>query len=183
VAQTTNTAMNRLGESSAEISSVVKTITSISEQTNLLALNATIEAARAGEAGKGFAVVASEVKDLAQGTAKATEDIGHRIETIQSEISGAVDALERITAVIGQINDYQITISSAVEEQTATTGEMSRSVSEAATGSSDIARNITGVATSARTTTEGISNAQSAATDLARMSNDLRQLVGQFRYN
>jgi methyl-accepting chemotaxis protein len=183
VAQATNVTMNKLGESSAEISSVVKVITSISEQTNLLALNATIEAARAGEAGKGFAVVASEVKDLAQGTAKATEDIGNRIEAIQNEISGAVSALEQITSVIGQINDYQVTISSAVEEQTATTSEMSRSVSEAATGSSDIAKNITGVAASAQTTTKGVSSVQVSASDLARMSNDLRHLVGQFNYN
>ncbi len=127
MAYRTNETVSKLGASSVEIGNVVKVITSIAEQTNLLALNATIEAARAGEAGKGFAVVAGEVKDLAQATAKATEDISRRIETIQADTAGAVEAIGQISAVIGQINDYQTTIASAVEEQTATTNEMSRS--------------------------------------------------------
>ena len=91
VAEATNGTVAKLGDSSAEIGNVVKVITSIAEQTNLLALNATIEAARAGEAGKGFAVVASEVKDLAQETARATEDISRRVEAIQADTAGAVD--------------------------------------------------------------------------------------------
>ncbi len=138
-AETTTATVLQLGESSREIGDVVKVITSIAEQTNLLALNATIEAARAGEAGKGFAVVANEVKELAQETAKATEDIARRVEAIQGDTTGAVSAIERISAVIGQINDFQLTIASAVEEQTATTNEMSRSVGEAAQGSGQIA--------------------------------------------
>ncbi|MGA5300478.1 methyl-accepting chemotaxis protein [Nucisporomicrobium flavum] len=145
LASATSGTMGKLGESSAEIGNVIKVITAIAEQTNLLALNATIEAARAGEAGKGFAVVASEVKDLAQETARATEDISRRVEAIQTDTTGAVTAIEEISRVVGRISDYQTTIASAVEEQTATTSEMNRSVSEAATGTGEIAQNITGV--------------------------------------
>jgi methyl-accepting chemotaxis protein len=179
---TTSETMNKLGESSAEIGNVIKVITAIAEQTNLLALNATIEAARAGEMGKGFAVVASEVKDLAQETARATGDISKRVEAIQSDTGGAVTAIEEITRVIAQISDFQTTIASAVEEQTATTAEMNRSVSEAATGTSEIAENITGVAEAARLTSEGVSQTRQATTELARMSTELTTLVGGFRY-
>ena len=126
VAERTNATVAKLGESSAEIGNVIKVITSIAQQTNLLALNATIEAARAGEAGKGFAVVANEVKELAKQTAKATEDISRKIEAIQGDTKGAVEAIEQIGTIINQINDIQNTIAGAVEEQTATTGEISR---------------------------------------------------------
>ncbi len=153
VAATTNERVARLGVSSQEIGAVVKTITSIAEQTNLLALNATIEAARAGDAGKGFAVVAGEVKDLAQETAKATEDIARRIEAIQSDTSGAVEAIGQISTIIDQINDYSATIAAAVEEQTVTSSEMSRNVAEAAAGASQIAENITTVANIAASST------------------------------
>jgi methyl-accepting chemotaxis protein len=178
----TSTTMNKLGESSAEIGNVIKVITAIAEQTNLLALNATIEAARAGELGKGFAVVASEVKDLAQETARATEDIAKRVRAIQADTTGAVTAIEEISKVITRISDFQTTIASAVEEQTATTGEMNRSVTEAASGTGEIAENITGVAEAARLTSEGVSQTQQATADLARMSADLTALVGNFRY-
>jgi methyl-accepting chemotaxis protein len=180
-AETANATVARLGESSVEIGNVIKVITSIAEQTNLLALNATIEAARAGEAGKGFAVVASEVKDLAQETAKATEDISRRIQAIQTDSTAAVEAIGHIAEVIGQINGFQSTIASAVEEQTVTTNEMSRNVAEAATGATEIASNITGVATAAQSTSEGVNDARRTAEDLARMSSDLQHLVGQFR--
>ena len=139
VVESTNVSVAQLGSSSEEIGNVVKVITSIAEQTNLLALNATIEAARAGEAGKGFAVVAGEVKELAQETARATEDIARRVEAIQSDTQGAVAAMGRSRSIIASINDYQLTIASAVEEQTATTQEMSRNVTQAATGSGEIA--------------------------------------------
>ena len=179
-AESTNTTVSKLGESSLEIGKVVKVITSIAEQTNLLALNATIEAARAGDAGKGFAVVANEVKDLAQETAKATEDISRRVEAIQSDTEDAVTAIAEIGQIIGRINDYQLTIASAVEEQTATTREMNRSIGDAAVGTSRIADNISTVASAARTTTESVSDTQHAATELANMSAELQVQVDRF---
>jgi methyl-accepting chemotaxis protein len=182
VAQSTNDQVARLGVSSQEIGNVVKVITSIAEQTNLLALNATIEAARAGEAGKGFAVVAGEVKELAQETAKATEDIARRVEAIQGDTTGAVAAISEISSIIASINDYQLTIASAVEEQTATTNEMSRSVAEAATGSGEIATNITGVAAAAAQSSQTLNQMGGAIGELARMSEDLRARVAGFRY-
>ncbi|GAA2392173.1 methyl-accepting chemotaxis protein [Dactylosporangium salmoneum] len=180
-AESTNQAVSRLGDSSTEIGNVVKVITSIAEQTNLLALNATIEAARAGEAGKGFAVVANEVKELAQETARATEDISRRVEAIQADTTGAVAAIGEIGQIISRINDYQLTIASAVEEQTATTNEMNRSVSEAATGSAEIANNVSTVAAAAQNTSRNVSEAQRAAADLQRMSSEMRSLVARFR--
>ncbi|MGL4553356.1 MAG: methyl-accepting chemotaxis protein [Gemmataceae bacterium] len=181
VAQTTNETVAKLGTSSAEIGNVIKVITSIAQQTNLLALNATIEAARAGEAGKGFAVVANEVKELAKQTAKATEDISRKIEAIQADTKGAVAAIGEIGKILNQINDYQTTIASAVEEQTATTGEISRNVAEAARGSNEIAQNITGVADAARGTTEGASNTQASADELARVAASMQELVASFK--
>ncbi|MGC9670468.1 methyl-accepting chemotaxis protein [Planosporangium sp. 12N6] len=181
VAESTNETVSKLGESSAEIGNVVKVITSIAEQTNLLALNATIEAARAGDAGKGFAVVASEVKDLAQETAKATEDISRRVEAIQGDTTAAVEAIAEISRIIAKINDYQLTIASAVEQQTATTSEMSRSVGEAAEGSSAIAAYIDGVATATQATLGSLVSATEVTTELANLSAELEAAVGRFR--
>ncbi|WP_019144146.1 methyl-accepting chemotaxis protein [Aeromicrobium massiliense] len=179
--ETTNQTVAKLGESSQEIGNVVKVITSIAEQTNLLALNATIEAARAGEAGKGFAVVANEVKELAQETARATEDIARRVDAIQNDTGGAVDAIGQIAEIITSINDYQVTIASAVEEQTATTNEMSRNVSEASAGSGQIADNISGVSEAAAGTTQALSQTQSAVDEVARMATELRGSVAHFQ--
>jgi methyl-accepting chemotaxis protein len=182
VAETANSTVGKLGESSAEIGQVIKVITSIAEQTNLLALNATIEAARAGEAGKGFAVVANEVKELANQTAKATDEISTKIQAIQGDTNGAVDAIGEISMIINQINDISNTIASAVEEQTATTAEIGRNVGEAAKGSSEITENINGVAQAASDTSNGIGQNQSAATEMEKMASDLQNLVGQFKY-
>ena len=158
--ETTNVTVSKLGDSSAEIGNVVKVITSIAQQTNLLALNATIEAARAGEAGKGFAVVANEVKELAKQTARATEDISRKIETIQGDTKAAVLAIGEISGIIKQINEFQASIASAVEEQSVTTNEIGRNVTEAAKGSTEIAQNITGVAQTAKSTASGAGESQ-----------------------
>ena len=125
---------------------------------------------------------AIEVKELAKETAKATEDISHKIETIQSDTKGAVEAIRQISDVINQINDISNTIASAVEEQTATANEMGRNVSEASKGSGEIAQNITAVAAAAQSTTQGANNTQQAASELSRMAADLQKLVGQFKY-
>jgi methyl-accepting chemotaxis protein len=182
MARRTSGTIDRLGVSSRQIGEVVKTITQIAEQTNLLALNATIEAARAGEAGKGFAVVAGEVKELAQETARATEDITRRVGTIQADTSEAVDAIAQISTTIDDINGYQATIASAVEEQTATTNEISRSVGEAAVGSGEIAATITGVADAAQDSTRVLADLKVAVDELAQMAARLQSQTAVFTY-
>jgi methyl-accepting chemotaxis protein len=180
-AETANTAVSKLGESSIEIGEVIKVITSIAHQTNLLALNATIEAARAGEAGKGFAVVANEVKELAKKTAKATDDISRKINTIQVDTKSAVQAIGTISEVINEINGISSTIATAVEEQNATTNEMARNVSEAAHGSSEITTNINGVSEAAASTSRGAEDTQKAAKQLVQTSTELQRLVERFK--
>ena len=180
-AQAANTTVSKLGRSSSEIGAVVNVITSIAQQTNLLALNATIEAARAGEAGKGFAVVANEVKELARQTSKATEDIGQKINAIQTDTKGAVEAIGVISGVINQINNISGTIATAVEEQSATTNEMTRNVSEAAKGGGEISANIGGTARAAEGTSARAQESYKAAQKLAEVAAQLSNLVGLFK--
>lgn len=170
----------KLSDSSNEIGAVVKAITSIAEQTNLLALNATIEAARAGEAGKGFAVVASEVKELAKQTEQATEEIRSKIEAMQSDTKGAIDAIQQITEVIKRINDIQMVVASSVEEQAATMNEISGNSSEASRGSAEIAQNITSVSQSAGSSTDAATHTASAANELAQLAARLDQNLSRF---
>ena len=178
----TSATVEELGRSSADIEQVLKAITSIAAQTNLLALNATIEAARAGAAGKGFAVVAGEVKELAQQTATATEDIAGRITAIQTTSAEATTAISRIGEVIQEINDHQKAIAAAVEEQTATTGEMSRSVADAAEASTRVAATVTSVAEAARATETEIVTSQTVISTVTGLSGELQDLVKHFRY-
>ncbi len=180
LASRANGMMAQLGDSSQEIGKVLKLITSVAQQTNLLALNATIEAARAGEAGKGFAVVAKEVKDLAKETARATEEIGQRIEAIQGDTTRALGAIREIGLTITRINEIQTVIAGAVEEQTATTNEMGRNITGAARGSGEISHTIAAVARAAQATSESTASSQKATAELAALATDLRRLVNRF---
>ena len=179
-ARGTNATVAKLGESSAQISDVVNVITGIAAQTNLLALNATIEAARAGEAGRGFAVVAQEVKELALQTSKATEEIGTRINTIQTDAGSAVAAILEIGQIIAQIDQFQATIASAVQEQGSAINEISRSLSNATVASKEISSNIEKVAEAAKDTTTGASETAMTAETLAKVALGLRRVVEQF---
>ncbi|MBX3174685.1 MAG: methyl-accepting chemotaxis protein [Gemmatimonadaceae bacterium] len=182
LANETKTIMDQLAESGVQIGQVIKVITSIAEQTNLLALNATIEAARAGEAGKGFAVVANEVKELAKGTASATQSIRETVEGIQRETGVAVDAIARITSAIEEISGVQTSIAGAVEEQTASTSEINRVVAEVSRQSSDIATHIDDVARIAQDTTASAQSTQDAATRLEQVAAGLQTLVRRFSF-
>ncbi len=176
-AQATNLTITALGQSSQEIGNVIKVISSIAQQTNLLALNATIEAARAGDAGRGFAVVANEVKELAKQTAKATEDITSKITGIQKESTGAVDAVAAIGHTIEKLNGIAGAIAASVEEQAATTNEVSRVVQESAKGVLNITDNVKIVSQSASETLIGANQVLSAAKSLSDLATRLDELV------
>jgi methyl-accepting chemotaxis protein len=182
LAATTGDTIGKLGQSSTEIGAVVKVINSIAEQTNLLALNATIEAARAGEAGKGFAVVANEVKDLAKETARATEDIGRRIEAIQSDAREAAEVIAKISAVVENISEIQTTIAGAVEEQTKVTAEMGRAATESVGGLECGAASTGNIRTLSKDASTLASESGSAARDLARTAAELKRHASFFRF-
>jgi len=187
--------MKQLGSAAQEIGKVTETITSISSQTNLLALNATIEAARAGAAGKGFAVVANEIKELAQQTATATEEIKGRIAGIQSSTGAAIADVDKITGVIGEVGEIVATIATAIEEQASVTRDMARNIAEATSGvkdanqrvaqtaavSQEIARDIAAVNTSSAEMTSASQQVQANSMDLSQLAEQLRAMVGRFR--
>jgi methyl-accepting chemotaxis protein len=180
-AESTNQTMAELGSASLEIGKVMKVITSIAQQTNLLALNATIEAARAGEAGKGFAVVANEVKELAKGTALATDEISHKIEAIQSGTKNAVQTIQQVGEIISQISEISNAIAYAVEAQTVNTNEISRNVQQAVERTAEIAKNTATVASVARDTANGTIEMQNAARSLTEMAAAMGRYVARSR--
>ncbi len=179
-AEETDSTVRGLVEAAQRIGEVIALINDIASQTNLLALNATIEAARAGEAGKGFAVVASEVKNLANQTGKATEEIASQIASIQSVSQEAAGAIAEIGRVIGEISDISTTIAAAVEEQGAATQEISRNVQQAASGTKVVSENIAGVSEAANSTGASARHVLGSAETLNRHSTEMRGLIDRF---
>lgn len=178
-ADETTRIMNALGRSAREINKVVVMITDIAAQTNLLALNATIEAASAGEAGRGFAVVANEVKELAKQTANATEEIQKQIGDMQHNTDQALNAIELIVKVIGEINTISANIATSVNEQTNATNEISRSVSEVAQGSTEVSRNIQEAATAAMEVSRNIQEAVAGTNEVSRSISQIATGAGE----
>ena len=181
ITSNTNTLINQLGVSSMDIGNVIKVISSIAQQTNLLALNATIEAARAGDAGKGFAVVANEVKELANQTAIATNEITQKIEAIQADSKNAVSAIAEISSAIEKVNGYNGSIALAVETQATTTNEVTRVVSEAAEGVKQINENISQVSSAAASTGKDAGKSQEAAEAVGRIATELNKYVASLK--
>ena len=187
--------MNKLGAAAKSIGKVVEVINDIADQTNLLALNATIEAASAGDAGKGFAVVAGEVKDLSKQTAQATQEIQKQVEDMQSNTELAVKAIESVSKVIEEVNVISQTTVSAVEEQSATVNEISRNVTGVSAGAQEVSKNvaksasdlsevsssIAGVNNAVADTAKRIVQVKTSAQELSKLSEGLKELLGQFK--
>jgi methyl-accepting chemotaxis protein len=175
-----STIFAELGTASDKIGQVVELIQSIAEQTNLLALNATIEAARAGDAGKGFAVVAAEVKNLANQTTRATEDIAGQIGDIQESTQNALGAIQHLSGRMKELNEVSASIAAAVREQDAATGEIARNVAEAATGTKDVAQNVVGLRKAAEEEREASGQVLAASGSLNSKSQNLMEQIKQF---
>lgn len=187
--------MNELGRAAQQIGQVTETISNISAQTNLLALNATIEAARAGAAGKGFAVVANEIKDLAQQTAAATEDIKSKINGIQSSTSHTVEDIGKISQTVREVSEIVSSIATAIEQQAAVTKDIAGNIAQASMGvkgatgrvaqssqvSTQIATDICTVNRAAGDAANGSAQVQSGAEDLSKLAEQLRNTVAQFK--
>src|ERR1035438_9119763 len=187
--------MNQLGAAAQQIGKVTETITEISSQTNLLALNATIEAARAGSAGKGFAVVANEIKELAQQTARATEDIKARIAGVQSSTAGGIAEIDKVSLIIHEVSDIVSSIAAAIEEQSTVTKDIARNIAEASTGVGDankrvseasqataeIAKEIGGVDQAAGQMADSSQQVHASALELSKVAEQLQATVQRFK--
>ncbi len=179
-AKETNAKVESLREAASRIGEVISLIYDIADQTNLLALNATIEAARAGEAGKGFAVVASEVKNLANQTSKATEEISTQINDMQSATEGAVTSITGIVKIIGELDEISSAIAASVEEQDSATQEITRNVEQVAEGTSEVSRNIGSVADAIEVTSRTSDEVAQSSAHLISRSKDLDALINNY---
>lgn len=176
-----NSKLSDLETRSQEIGDITRLITTITTQTNLLALNATIEAARAGDAGKGFTIVAHEIKELSQQIANATEEIGRKIEAMQTSTSGVTEAISDISDIILRVDNISHEISASIEEQSATTNHISQAIEEASQRSSDVTTAILDVAQISQKTMERAISLQEASEDLSALADQLQQIVGKFQ--